>query len=176
MYVPPMTKGILKSSQNKLPRPVLYRPGWICALTRIESDNCGSSPIIVLKDCKVFGKAAPAGRPKENRSRSAPNRSTPSLDRGVNTRRISESISSKSLTCFPPRSTSPSPTYVPSAENSPDRGQKPLLSWDSPVLPHKISVAKIKTSDRSMDIFIGSPASGLPAKRRNSFGDIFHHH
>src|ERR1700757_1589106 len=142
----------------------------------IESDNCVASPIIVLKDCNVLGRAAPCGRPKENRSHSAPNRSTPSLMRGVNTRRISESISSKSLMCFPPRSTSPSPTYVPSAENSPVGGQKPLLSWESPVVTKKISAAKMKTSDRSMDIFIRSAAPGLPAKRRNSFCDIFHHH
>ena len=112
----------------------------------MESDNCVSSPIIVLKDCNVLGSAAPSGRPNENRSHSAPNRSTPSLNRGVNTMRISESISSKSLTCFPPRSTSPSPTYVTSAENSPDRGQKPLLSWESPVLTKKISAAKMKTA------------------------------
>src|SRR5215472_14840619 len=143
---------------------------------RIESDNCVSSPIIVLKDCNVLGRAAPSGKPNENRSHSAPNRSTPSLNRGVNTTRISESISSKSLTCLPPRSTSPSPTYVPSAENSPDRGQKPLLSWESPGLTKKISEAKTKTSGRSTNIFIASPAAGLPAKRRNSFGDIFHHY
>src|ERR1043166_8015241 len=114
----------------------------------MESDNCVSSPMIVLKDCKVLGRAAPSGNPNENRSHSAPNRSTPSLIRGVNTRQISESTSSKSLTCFPPRSTSPSPTYVPSAENSPERGQKPLLSWESPVLREQISAARIKTSDR----------------------------
>ena len=84
--------------------------------------------MIVLKDCNVLGKAAPFGRPNENRSHCAPNRRTPSLNRGVNTARISESISSKLLTCLPPRSTSPSPTYVRSAENSPDKGQKPLLS------------------------------------------------
>src|SRR5262249_2782473 len=142
----------------------------------MESDNCVSIPIIVLKDCNVLGRAAPSGRPNENRSHSAPNRSTPSLIRGVNTRRISESISSKSLTCFPPRSTSPSPTYVPSAENSPVSGQKPLLSWENPVLTKKMSVANVKMSDRSTDMFIRSSASGLPAKRRNSFGDIFHHH
>src|SRR5215831_6377901 len=141
----------------------------------MESDNCVSIPIIVLKDCNVLGRAAPSGRPNENRSHSAPNRSTPSLIRGVNTRRISESISSKSLTCFPPRSTSPSPTYVPSTENSPERGQKPLLSWESPVLAKKTRAAKIKTSDRSTDLFIRL-AAALPAKRRNSFGDIFHHH
>src|SRR5213078_1020704 len=143
---------------------------------RMESDNCVSSPIIVLKDCNVLGRAAPSGKPNENRSHSAPNRNTPSLNRGVNTTRISESISSKSLTCFPPRSTSPSPTYVPSAENSPVSGQKPLLSWESPVLIKKISPAKIKTSDRSTDIFIRSPAPVVPAKRRHSFGDVFHHH
>src|SRR5206468_5539648 len=143
---------------------------------RIESDNCVSSPMIVLKDCNVLGRGAPSGKPNENRSHSAPNRSTPSFIRGVNTTRISESISSKSLTCFPPRSTSPSPTYVPSAVNSPDRGQNPLLSWENAVLPKKISAAKVKTSDRSTNLFIPSPARGFPAKRRNSFGDIFHHH
>ena len=143
----------------------------------MESDNCVSIPIIVLKDCNVLGRAAPSGKPNENRSHSAPNRSTPSFIRGVNTMRISESISSKSLTCLPPRSTSPSPTYVTSAENSPDRGQNPLLSWESPVLTKKINAAKIKTTDRGTDIFICSPASaGVAAKRRNSFGDIFHHH
>src|SRR5262245_34243474 len=141
----------------------------------MESDNCVSSPIIVLKDCIVLGSAAPSGKPNEKRSHSAPNRSTPSLNRGVNTTRISEAISSKSLTCLPPRSTSPSPTYVASAENSPVSGQKPLLSWESPVLTKKISAAKIKTSDRSTDIFIRSAAPGLPPKSRNSFGDIFHH-
>src|SRR5215471_17346825 len=143
---------------------------------RIESDNCVSSPIIVLKDCNVLGRAAPSGKPNENRSHSAPNRRTPSLIRGVNTTRISESISSKSLTCFPPRSTSPSPTYVPSAENSPDRGQKPLLSWANPVLTKEISAAKIKRSDRGTSIFIRSPAADLTAKRCNSFRNILHHH
>src|SRR5436190_451392 len=143
---------------------------------RIESDNCVSSPMIVLKDCNVLGSAAPSGKPNENRSHSAPNRSTPSFIRGVNTRRISESISSKSLTCLPPRSTSPSPTYVTSAENSPDRGQKPLLSWERPILTKKISPAKIKTSDRRADIFIRSAAPGLTAKESNSFRDILHHH
>src|SRR5262249_23315093 len=141
----------------------------------MESDNCISRPIIVLKDCSVLGSAAPSGRPNENRSHSAPNRSTPSFIRGVKTTRISESISSKSLTCFPPRSTSPSPTYVRSAENSPVRGQKPLLPCESPALTQKISAAKIKTRDRSPEIFIRSPPPGTPAKRRNSFGDIFHH-
>src|SRR6266480_2532738 len=143
---------------------------------RMESDNCVSSPMIVLKDCNVLGRAAPSGRPNENRSHSAPNRSTPSLIRGVNTTRISESISSKSLTCLPPRSTSPSPTYVPSAENSPERGQKPLLSWESPVLTRKIGAASTKISDRSTSTFIPSPAPGLTAKEGNSFRDIFHHH
>src|SRR5205809_7918964 len=143
---------------------------------RMESDNCVSSPMIVLKDCNVLGRAAPSGKPNEKRSHSAPNRSTPSFIRGVNTTRISESISSKSLTLLPPRSTSPSSTYVTSAENSPDRGQKPLLSWEIPVLTRKISVAKIKTRDRSPDIFIRSPAPGLPPKEGHSFGDVFHHH
>ena len=142
----------------------------------MESDHCVSSPIIVLKDCNVLGRGAPSEKPNENRSHSAPNRNTPSLNRGVNTTRISESISSKSLTCFPPRSTSPSPTYVPSAENSPVSGQKPLLSWESPVPTKKIRAAKIKTINRRTDIFTPSPAPGLSAKRRNSFGDIFHHH
>src|SRR5512133_3049004 len=142
----------------------------------MESDNCVSSPIIVLKDCSVLGRAASSGSPNENRSHSAPNRSTPSLNRGVNTTRISESISSKSLTCFPPRSTSPSPTYVPSAENSPDRGQNPLLSWESPVLTKKLSAAKMKTRDRRIGTFIRSPAPGLTAKESNSFRDILHHH
>src|SRR5215510_14668537 len=142
----------------------------------MESDHCVSSPMIVLKDCNVFGRGAPSEKPNENRSHSAPNRNTPSLNRGVNTTRISESISSKSLTCFPPRSTSPSPTYVPSAETSPVSGQKPLLSWERPVPTKKTRAAKIKTIDRSTDIFIPSPAPGLPAKGCNSFGDIFHHH
>src|ERR1044071_10175101 len=142
----------------------------------MESDHCVSSPIVMLKDCNVFGRGAPSEKPNENRSHSAPNRNTPSLNRGVNTTRISESISSKSLTCFPPRSTSPSPTYVPSAENSPERGQKPLLSWESPVLREQISAARIKTSDRSTNIFIASPAASFPPKETNSFGDVFHHH
>ena len=44
-------------------------------------------------------------------------------------------------------------------------------------LTKKISAAKIKKSDRTTDIFIRSPApAGVAAKRRNSFGDIFHHH
>src|SRR5437773_6650420 len=143
---------------------------------RIESDNCVSSPMIVLKDCNVFGRAAPSGRPKENRSHSAPNRSTPSLIRGVNTTRISESISSKSLTCLPPRSTSPSPTYVPSAENSPDRGQKPLLSCAKVGPAKKISRTGTKISDRRTDIFIRSSTASLPAKESDSFRDILHHH
>src|ERR1700757_1480436 len=142
----------------------------------MESENYVSSAIIVLKDCNVLGRAAPSGRPNENRSHSAPNRSTPSLNRGVNTRRRSESISSKSLTCFPPRSTSPSPTYVPSAENSPGSGQKPLLSWENPALAKEISAAKIKTRDRRADIVLRSAAPALPAKSSNSFRDIFHHH
>src|SRR5262249_27308041 len=142
----------------------------------MELESCVSGPIIVLNDCNVFGRAAPSGKANENRSHSAPNRSTPSLIRGVNTRRISESISSKLLTCFPPRSTSPSPTYVTSALNSPDRGQNPLLSWESPILTKEISEAKTKTSDRGTNIFIPSPAPGFPAKRSNSFGDVFHHY
>ena len=68
----------------------------------MESENCVSSPMIVLKDCNVLGRGAPSGKPNENRSHSAPNRSTPSLNRGVNTRRRFESISSKSLTSLPP--------------------------------------------------------------------------
>src|SRR6476660_8126210 len=143
---------------------------------RMESDNCVSSPMIVLKDCNVLGSAAPSGRPNENRSHSAPNRSTPSLNRGVKTTRISESISSKSLTFFPPRWTSPSPTYVTSAENSPDRGQKPLLSSAKVGPAKKISRAETKITDRRTDIFIRSPAPGLPAKESNSFRDILHHH
>src|SRR4051794_34762843 len=143
---------------------------------RIESDNCVSSPIIVLKDCNVLGRAAPSGRPNENRSHSAPNRRTPSLVRGVNTRRISESISSKSLTCFAPRSTSPSPTYVMSPENSPDTGQKPLLSCERPVLAQEISTSKIKRSDCGTNIIILSPTAAFPPKECNSFGDVFHHH
>src|SRR5262245_32384463 len=131
----------------------------------MESDNCVSSPIIVLKDCNVLGRGAPSEKPNENRSHSAPNRNTPSLNRGVNTTRISESISSKSLTCFPPRSTSPSPTYVPSAENSPVSGQKPLLSWERPVVTKKISAAKIKPRERSTDIFI---CQRPPLSRRNA--------
>src|SRR5947208_6001240 len=143
---------------------------------RMESDICVSSPMIVLNDCNVLGRAAPFGRPNENRSHCAPNRKTPSLKRGVNTTWISESISSKSLTCLPPRSTSPSPTYVTSAEYSPDRGQKPLLSWQRPVLTKKISAAKTKIRDPSPEIFIRSPAAGLTAKESNSFRDILHHH
>src|SRR5436305_2489473 len=143
---------------------------------RMESDNCVSSPMTVLKDCNVLGRAAPSGRPNENRSHCAPNRKTPSLNRGVNTTRISESISSKSLTCLPPRWTSPSPTYVRSAENSPDRGQKPLLSWENPVLATKMNAANTKTRDRTPDIFIRSPAPHVTAKESNSFGDILRHH
>src|SRR5438094_3038093 len=143
---------------------------------RMESDHCVSSPIIVLKDCNVLGRGAPSEKPNENRSHSAPNRNTPSLNRGVNTTRISESISSKSLTCFSPRSTSPSPTYVPSAENSPERGQNPLLSWESPALAKKTSATNSKASDRRRDTFIRSPAPALPAKEGNRFRDVFHHH
>src|SRR6478736_2720050 len=132
--------------------------------------------MIVLKDCNVLGKAAPSGRPNENRSHSAPNRSTPSLNRGVNTARISESISSKLLTCLPPRSTSPSPTYVRSAENSPDKGQKPLLSSAKIGSAKRTSKAETKIIDRRTDIFIRSPAKGLTAKKSNIFRDIFHHH
>src|SRR4029077_17838306 len=144
---------------------------------RMESDNCVSIPIIVLKDCNVLGRAAPSGRPNENRSHSAPNRSTPSLIRGVNTRRISESISSKSLTLLRPRWTSPSPTYVPSAENSPVSGQNEVLPSSAELGPAKNnSTAETKTTDRSTDIFIRSPAPCLPAKEGNSFRDILHHH
>src|SRR5262245_41442977 len=142
----------------------------------MESDSWVSNPIIVLKDCKVFGKGASSGRPNENRSHSAPNRSTPSFIRGVNTTRISESISSKSLTCLAPRSTLPSPTYVMSAENSPDKGQKPLLSWENVVRAEKNNAAKMKTPARTPDIFIRSPAPHLTAKERHSFRDILHHH
>src|SRR4029077_9922275 len=132
--------------------------------------------MIVLKDCNVLGKAAPCGSPNENRSHCAPKRRTPSLKRGVNTARISESISSKSLTCFPPRSTSPSPTYVRSAENSPDRGQKPLLSSAKVGPAKKISRTETKITDRRTDIFIRSPAADVTAKESNGFRDIFHHH
>src|SRR6478672_8506748 len=132
--------------------------------------------MIVLKDCNVLGRAAPAGRPNENRSHSAPNRSTPSLNRGVNTTRISESISSKLLTCFSPRWTSPSPTYVTSAENSPDKGQKPLLSSAKVGPAKKINTAETKITNRKTDIFIRSPAAGVPAKESNSFRDILHHY
>src|ERR1051325_446825 len=143
---------------------------------RMESDNCVSIPMIVLKDCNVLGSAAPSGSPKENRSHSAPNRSTPSFILGVNTMRMSESISSKSLTCFPPRSTSPSPTYVPSAENSPDNGQKPLLSWPNARSEKIVSVAKVTRSDGRTDILICLPAPDLAPKESNSFGDVLHHH
>src|SRR5262245_42854766 len=143
---------------------------------RMESDNCVSSPMIVLKDCNVFGRGALLGRPIENGSHSAQNRSTPTLIRGVTTTRISESISSKSLTCLSPRSTFPSPMYVRSAENSPDRGQKPLLSWENPVLTNKISAAKMKTRNRSPDTFIRSPAPSLTSKESNGLRDILHHH
>src|SRR5206468_4582804 len=143
---------------------------------RIESDNCVSSPMIVLKDCNVLGRAAPSGRPNEKRSHSAPNRSTPSFIRGVNTTRISESISSKSLTCLPPRWTSPSPTYVTSAENSPDRGQKPLLSSAKVGPAKKISSTETKITDRRTGIFIRSSDPGLAAKESNGFRDIHHHH
>src|SRR4029078_5829315 len=142
----------------------------------MESDNCVSSPMIVLKDCNVLRRAAPFGRPNENRSHCAPSRRTPSLNRGVNTARISEWISSKLLTCFPPRSTSPSPTYVRSAENSPDRGQKPLLSSESPVLTKKITAAKMKTPALSPDMFLLSPTAGLAWKESDSFRNILHHH
>src|SRR5262252_9709 len=142
----------------------------------IESESCISSPIIVLNDCRVLGRAVCSGKPNEYRCHSAPSRRTPILVRGVNTTRRSESISSKSLTCLPPRSTSPSPTYVPSAENSPDRGQKPLLSWANPVLTKEIRAAKIKRSNRGTGIFIRSPAPSLTAKESNSFRNILHHH
>src|SRR5436309_16058394 len=142
---------------------------------RIESDNCVSSPMIVLKDCNVLGRAAPSGRPNENRSHSAPNRSTPSLIRGVNTTRISESISSKYVTCLTPRSTSPSPTYVALAENSPDRGQKPLLSSESAVLANHMSSDRMHTHDRSGYIFSPSLAPGLTACVNDSLRDLLHH-
>src|SRR5215472_8772165 len=142
----------------------------------IESESCISSPIIVLKDCRVLGRAVCSGKPNEYRCHSAPSRKTPNFVRGVNTTWRSESISSKSFTCFPPRSTFPSPTYVTSPENSPERGQKPSLTWENPVLTKKISMAKMKARDRSPDIFIRSPAPGLTAKESNSFRNILHHH
>src|SRR5207248_1439787 len=134
----------------------------------MESDNCVSIPIIVLKDCNVLGRAAPSGKPNENRSHSAPNRSTPSFIRGVNTMRISESISSKSLTCLPPRSTSPSPTYVTSAENSPERGQNPLLSWESPVLTKKITAASVVKDVGGLISAAGSASAVRRTQRHNA--------
>src|SRR5262245_59635986 len=63
-----------------------------------------------------------------------------------------------------------------SPEYSTDRGQKPLLSWESPVLTKKISAVKIKPRDRSPDIFIRSSAPGIATKECDSFGNVFHHH
>src|SRR5262245_48288716 len=142
----------------------------------IESEICISSPIIVLKDCRVLGRAVWSGKPNEYRCHSAPSRRTPNFVRGVNTTWRSESISSKSLTLLPPRSTLPSSTYVASAENSPETGQKPLLSWQNPVLAKKISAAKMKARDRKPDIFIRSPAPASTAKESNSLRNILHHH
>src|SRR6516225_1858048 len=146
----------------------------------IESESCISSPISVLKDCRVLGRAVWSGKPNEYLCHSAPSRRTPILVRGVNTKRRSESISSKSLTCFPPRCTSPSPTYVASAENSPDNGQNdPLLSSESAGPVAKISAASIKRTDRKANTFIFSSAkltTRLPAKECDSFSNVFHHH
>src|SRR6267378_649441 len=131
-----------------------------------------SSPMIVLKDCNVLGRAAPFGRPNEKRSHSAPSRRTPNFMRGVSTRRISESISSKSLTFLRElRSTSPSPTYVASAVYSPDKGQNEVLVSSARADEAKKSDAQpTKTSDRSRDIFIRSAAAGVPAKQGNRLG------
>src|SRR4029077_7931044 len=143
----------------------------------MESDNCVSSPIIVLKDCNVLGRAAPSGSPNENRSHSTPNRSTPSLMRGVSTRRISDSISSKSLRCFPPRSTSPSPTYVASAVYSPDKGQNEVLGSSARADEAKKSDAQpSRKSDRGTNVFTCSSTSAVPAKQGNCLGNVFHHH
>src|SRR5262245_48425890 len=142
----------------------------------IESESCISSPISVLKDCRVLGRAVCSGKPNEYRCHSAPSRRTPILVRGVNTTWRSESISSKLLTCLPPRSTFPSPTYVMSPENSPDRGQKPLLSWQNPVLTKKISAVKMKARDRKPSMFIRLAAPASTAKERYSLRDILHHH
>src|SRR6266540_5216362 len=95
----------------------------------IESENCISIPKIALKDYSVLGRTAFCGKPNENRSHSAPSLSTPNFVRGVSTRWIAESISSKLRTALRgPRSTSPSPTYVASAVNSPESGHQLLLS------------------------------------------------
>src|SRR5215831_2275597 len=143
----------------------------------IESENCMSSPITVLNDCSVLGSAVFSGKPNENRSHSAPSRSTPILVRGVNTNRRFESISSKSLTCLPPRSTLPSPTYVPSATYSPDRGQNELLpSSENAGVAKKIGADNSKIRNRSANIFTGLPSTAVPPKQGNGFADVFHHH
>src|SRR5262249_37108965 len=144
----------------------------------IESESCISSPISVLKDCRVLGRAVWSGKPNEYRCHSAPSRRMPIPVRGVNTTWRSESISSKSLTLLPPRSTLPSPTYVASAENSPDSGQnEPSSESTGPAA--KISAANTKRTDRNGNRFIFSGANlttRLPAKECDSFGDILHHH
>src|SRR6516164_6331425 len=146
----------------------------------IESESCISSPISVLKDCSVLGSAVWSGKPNEYRCHSAPSRRTPIFVRGVNTTWRSESISSKSLTRFPPRWTSPSPTYVASAENSPDNGQNdPLLSSESAGPIAKIRGASTKGTDRKANTFIFLSAkltTRIRPKDCHSFVHIFHHH
>src|SRR4029077_10058070 len=137
-----------------------------------------SSPMIVLKDCNVLGRAAPFGRPNEKRSHSAPSRRTPNFMRGVSTRRISESISSKSLTFLRGlRSTSPSPTYVASAVYSPDSQNELLLSSARADEAKKSDAQPTRTSDRGTNVFTcSSTSAAVPAKQGNRLGDVFHHH
>src|SRR5260370_35503002 len=149
----------------------------------IESESCISSPITVLKDCSVLGSAACSEKPNENRSHSAPSRRTPNFVRGVNTRRRVESISSKTVTVLRgPRCTSASPTYVPSATYSTERGQNPLsqlspLSWAKAGVEMKHAAENTRTSDRGAKIFTRSPTStAVPAKQVDSLSDLFHHH
>ncbi len=138
-----------------------------------------SSPMIVLKDCNVLGRAAPFGRPNEKRSHSAPTRRTPNFMRGVSTRRISESISSKSLTFLRGlRSTSPPPTYVASAVYSPDKGQNEVLVSSARAdEANKSDTQPARTSDRGTNVFTcSSTSAAVPAKQGTRLGNVFHHH
>ena len=142
----------------------------------MESENCMSSPITALKDCSVFGRAVCSGKPNEKRSHSAPSRRTPNFVRGVKTRRRFESISSKSLTRLPPRSTSPSPTYVPSATYSPESGQKPLVVSSANAVAARRNAAQMNASKERKARIFTRLATAVPAKEGDSFGNVFHHH
>src|SRR5690349_3534413 len=144
-----------------------------------ESENCMSSPMMVLKDCSVLGSSVLSGKPNENRSHSAPSRRTPNFVRGVRTRRRSESISSKSLTLLPPRATSPPATYVPSARYSPVSGQNQLSLFSSAKagVPNKNVAETVRKKCRDEKSFISLPIpTAVAAKQGDSLGNIFHHH